>query len=135
MNCLLLKLDFFLTNCLNCGVDFTNLGLIHTRHFDGHYFDKNILPKKDIFDPLFLLAKVSSLRNMKYLDLWFVKSLPWLVIEIHGSKLSFYRNIFLFFYPNIVCQNVSCELGPTVANFSLNKMRRFFWQTAFGKWR
>ncbi len=27
-----------------------------------------------------------------YLDLWFVKSLPW-PIEIDGSKLSFYRNI------------------------------------------
>jgi hypothetical protein len=26
---------------------------------------------------------------MKYLELWFVKSLPWLVIEIHGSKISF----------------------------------------------
>jgi len=40
---------------------------------------------------------------MKYLDLWFLKSLPWLVIEIHGSKISFYRNI--------VRQNVLCEYG------------------------
>jgi hypothetical protein len=37
-------------------------------------------------------------QNIKYLDLWYIKSLPWLVIEIHGSKISFYRNIFLSQY-------------------------------------
>jgi len=34
--------------------------------------------------------------------LCFYNSLPWLVIEIHGSKIYFYRNIFLSFYRNIV---------------------------------
>jgi len=32
-------------------------------------------------------------------------------LEVHGSKISFYRNIFLSQYRNIVRQNVSCELG------------------------
>jgi hypothetical protein len=41
--------------------------------------------------------------------LCFIRSLPWLVIEIHVSKKYFYHNIVLSFYPNIVCQNVSCE--------------------------
>jgi len=34
-------------------------------------------------------------------------------LEVHGSKISFYRNIFLSQYRNIVRQNVSCELGLT----------------------
>jgi len=38
-------------------------------------------------------------------------SLPWLGIETFGSKISYYCNIFLSFYHNIVCQNVSCEKG------------------------
>jgi len=37
------------------------------------------------------------LSNIEYLDLWFVKSLPW-PIEIHGAKISFYRNIFISQY-------------------------------------
>jgi len=32
-------------------------------------------------------------------------------LEVHGSKISFYRNIFLSQYRNIVRQNVPCELG------------------------
>jgi len=40
---------------------------------------------------------------MNYLDLWFIKSLPWL----------FNRNLLteikIAFYRNIVCKNVSCE--------------------------
>jgi len=36
-----------------------------------------------------------------YFTLCFVKSFPWLVIEIRGSKIYLYRNI--------VCQNVSFE--------------------------
>jgi len=38
-----------------------------------------------------------SLRPIEYLDLWFIKSLPW-PIELHGAKISFYRNIFLSQY-------------------------------------
>jgi hypothetical protein len=40
-------------------------------------------------------------QNMKYLDLWFAKSLPWLDIEIHGSKI--------FFLSQYCVQNVSWE--------------------------
>jgi len=45
-------------------------------------------------------TKVSSYKNFVYLVLWFDKSLPW-PIDIHGPKI--------FFYRNIVRQNVSCE--------------------------
>jgi hypothetical protein len=37
------------------------------------------------------------MTNIKNLDLWFVKRLPW-PLDIHGSKLYFYRNIFLSQY-------------------------------------
>jgi len=47
-------------------------------------------------------TKVSSEKNVMYLELIFVKSLP-RPLDIHGSKLSFYRNI--------VCENVKCN-GP-----------------------
>jgi hypothetical protein len=46
-------------------------------------------------------------QNIKNLDLWFYKSLPW-PIEIDGSKIFF---IALSFYRNIVRQNVSCDMG------------------------
>jgi len=39
---------------------------------------------------------------MKYLDLWFVKSLPW---PIHGSIISFNLNIFLSQY--LLCVKMS----------------------------
>jgi len=39
-----------------------------------------------------LKTKVSSEKNVVYLELIFVKSLPW-PLDIHGIKLSFYRNI------------------------------------------
>jgi len=55
------------------------LGLIHTRHFDKNIF----------LNHGFLLTKVSSKQNSNQGTLCFVKSLPWLVIEIHGSKISF----------------------------------------------
>ncbi len=51
-------------------------------------------------------AKVSSKRTTNQGTLCFIKSLPWLVIEIHGSKISFYRNI--------VCKNVLCEYSLNV---------------------
>jgi len=34
-----------------------------------------------------------------------------ILIDIHGSKISFYLNIFLSFCRNIVCKNVLCESG------------------------
>jgi len=43
--------------------------------------------------------------------LCFYKSLPWLVIETYGSKLS---NITISFYLNIVCKYVLCDMGLKV---------------------
>ncbi len=69
--------------------------------------------KKDICEPWISIdqgkAKVSFKRTTNQGTLCFVQNLPWLVIEIHGSKISFYLNFFLSFYRNIVCQNVQCE--------------------------
>jgi hypothetical protein len=50
------------------------------------YFDKTIILRH-----IYLKAKVS----MNYLDLWFVKSLPWLFNRnlLTEIKISFYRNI------------------------------------------
>jgi len=62
-----------------------------------------------IFESLISIGQGKLLTNQNQGTLCFVKSLPWLVIEIHGSKISFYRNVFLSFYRNIVCQNVLCE--------------------------
>ncbi len=55
----------------------------------------------------FLLAKLSSYWNMKYLDLCFVKSLPWQVIEIHGLKISFFAISFLKSFIPILCAKIS----------------------------
>ncbi len=67
-----------------------HLGLIYTRHFDGQYCDKNIF-----LSHRYLKIKVSSSRNMNYLELWSVKSLPWLFNRNLWTeiKISFYRNI------------------------------------------
>jgi hypothetical protein len=69
---------------------------------------KNILRQKDTFEPFIYseqgMAKVSPKRTTNQGTLCFVKSLPWLGIEIHGSKKSFYLNTFLSFYHNIVCK-------------------------------
>ncbi len=40
------------------------------------------------------------LKTLTYLGLSSVKSLPWFIIETHGSKLS------LSFYRNIMCNNI-----------------------------
>ncbi len=45
-------------------------------------------------------------------NLCFVRSLPLLLIEIHGSKLSFYRNIFY--------ENVSCNVGLNQPGYRIN---------------
>jgi len=66
---------------------------------------------------------------MKYLDLWFVKSLPWLVIEIHGSKKYFYRNIFLSQYcaPKCLVWIRSNEhVLQSVIRIFMNKAGRLF---------
>ncbi len=52
------------------------------------------------------LTKVNSYQNLKYFDLWFVKSLPRLVIEIHGSKISFIALSFYLFI-TILCAKMS----------------------------
>jgi len=54
------------------------------------------------------LTKVRSLRNIKYLDLWFIKSLPW-PIEINTSKIYFYLNSFLlqYIFIAILCVKMS----------------------------
>jgi len=81
----------------------------HTRHFGTQYCDKKIFLSHG-----YLKAKVSSwqkiIQGTKNQGKIF-KNLPWLVIETCGSKLSFYRNIFLSKYRNIVCKNISCDMG------------------------
>ncbi len=74
------------------------LGLIHTRQFDAQYCDKKIF-----LIYWFLLSKVSSWQTTNQGTSCFVKSLPWLVIEIHGSKIFFYCNIFISFYCSMYC--------------------------------
>ncbi len=48
-------------------------------------------------------TKVSSYQNIVYLVLSFDKSLPWLVIETHGSKLWIYFYLFI----SILCAKMS----------------------------
>jgi len=50
------------------------------------------------------------LTKHEVLDLWFFKSLPWPVIEIHGSKIYFYLNIFLSQY--LLCVKMSRVKRP-----------------------
>jgi len=80
----------------------SSLGLINTGHFGTQYFDKKILQWKDIYEPWISMTNQGNEPQIKVLYVL----LPWLVIEIHGSKISFYCNIFLSFYRNILCQNV-----------------------------
>jgi len=65
------------------------IGIIHTRHFRTQYCDK-----KTFLGHGSLKTKVSSLKNQGM----FFQSLPWLVIETCGSKLSFFA---ISFYRNI----------------------------------
>ncbi len=73
-------------NKIFTSLNFHLLGLIHTRHFDRQYCDK-----KTFLSYRYLKAKVSSQRNMDYLDLWFFKSLPWLFYrnQLTEIKISF----------------------------------------------
>ncbi len=80
--------------------------------FTRDIFAHNIAIKRLFWDTGFYWpTKVSALKT--YLDLcflcaliyFFVKSLPW-PLYIHGSKIFF---ISIYFYRNIVRQNVSCE--------------------------
>ncbi len=82
-----------------CHFNGIGLGLIHTRH---NIAIKRYCDKKTFLDTCFYrTTKVSSLKNIPWflfclcaLVYLFVKSLPW-PIEIHGSKIYFYLNIFL----------------------------------------
>jgi len=73
---------------------YTSLGLIHAikRYCDKYLFLSNwfILTK--------VRPKVSSKQTTNQGILCFIKSLPWLVIKIHGSKIYLNRNIFLSQY-------------------------------------
>jgi len=52
------------------------------------------------------IAKVRSLQSAIQGTLVFFKSLPWLVIKIHVSKLSHYCNIFLSFRRYTMYENI-----------------------------
>jgi len=95
------------------------------------------------------------LMNHESRYLMFFKSLPWLDIEIHGSKIFFYHNIFLFQYcvPKCLvwirskaaelktCQNIvsafsanrknKCQFSDTISLFTKwdnkNNLLNFFW--------
>jgi len=56
-----------------------------TGHFSTQYCDKNI-------SNMFLLTNQGKLFKKHALINLFVKCLPW-PFDIHGSKISFYRNI------------------------------------------
>jgi len=60
-----------------------------------------------------MTTKVSYCKNTTYPVMCFVKSLPWLFNRnlLTDIKISFYRNI--------VCRNVSCELGLTQLSVSI----------------
>ncbi len=83
-------------------VDSSSLGPRHTRHFCTHYLDKKIQIFCDIRHFLatdfYWLTKVSSLKNFYY-----ILKRAYLAYNIHGPKIYFHRNI--------VCKNVSCEVG------------------------
>jgi len=65
-----------------------SLGLFHTRHFRTQDYDK----------------KIKSFLRLT----WFLKSLPW-PLDIHGLKISFYRNIFLsqYLFIEILCDKMT----------------------------
>jgi hypothetical protein len=63
-------------------------------HVTQDIFAHNISIKRYNFEPLISMSNQGKLLTKhKVPYLWFVKSLPW-PIEIDGSKLSFYCNIF-----------------------------------------
>ncbi len=92
-----------------------NLAFFETRTKNLRYFRScshetfwlTILRWKNIFEPLISIdqgkAKVSSKWTTNQDTLCFVESLPWLVIEIRDSKLSFYLNIFIPQYCVQIC--------------------------------
>jgi len=69
--------------------------------FWPQYFDKKICYKKIILRHRFLMINQGKLFNLCFVYvpwfIFFVKSLPW-SLDIHGSKLSFHRNMFLLQY-------------------------------------
>jgi hypothetical protein len=77
--------------------------------------------EKDIFEPWISKGQGKLLTNklikvnkqIKQLKYVFRPYLGWSLKHVAQNNLfisiSFYRNVFLSFYPNIVCQNVLCE--------------------------
>jgi hypothetical protein len=72
-------------------------------HLKFRHCDKKILRHLTIFSNIFLLTNQGKLlRTPAGIGLIFVKSSHWLVIEIHGSKLT--TSFFLFI--TILCNNI-----------------------------
>jgi len=67
-------------------------------------------------------ATTCSIRTLKTTVATQLKRLPWIGIETCGLKSSFYLNIFLSFYRNIVRENVSCDMGPINLLIRLSKL-------------
>jgi len=60
-----------------------------------------------MFEPLISIGQGKLLTTPNQGTLCLVKSLPWQVIEIHGSKIFFYCNIVLSFYRYSYCAKMS----------------------------
>ncbi len=61
------------------------------------------------------------LKILSYLGLSFVKSLPWFVIETHGSKLSMSFYLFIaIMYAKISSVYMYRPLGRIIRNIDLN---------------
>ncbi len=61
---------------------------------------------------------------MKYLDLWFIKRLPWLVIEFGGSKIYFIAISFYLFIA-ILCAKMSRVNKALVLKICISKLASF----------
>ncbi len=77
--------------------------LLPKAHVTRDIFADNIAIKYILEPWISMTNQGKLLTNIEYLDVWFFKSLPWLLNRnlLTEIKISFYRNI--------VCQNVSCE--------------------------
>jgi len=94
-------------------------GPIHTRYFCTQYCDKKITSSHMFQIP----TKVSFEKTYLYLFFvyvpWFFKGLPW-PIEIHGTKIYFYRNIFLSQYCVRKCLVCISPKTEKIVKFSLS---------------
>jgi len=88
-----IAMSFYLFIAILCAKNCVTraLGPIHTRYFCTQYSFKKAFWYLIILRHRFLLTNQSKLlKTPTYLGLSFVKSLPWLVIKNHDSKLSIY---------------------------------------------